>query len=122
MDTENAVGVVGVGGVVCSGFKVGGELIPGNVALVFAFVGDQVFLVGIQTRYRNTVITVLFDGGIVRQGSLDLLADIEGIRDYTAEVIKLTVFIQREHVLAAYEEAVREKYRFFSFGDAMFIS
>lgn len=27
----------------------------------------------------------------------------------------------REHILAAYEQAVKEKYRFFSFGDAMFI-
>jgi S-adenosylmethionine:tRNA ribosyltransferase-isomerase len=28
----------------------------------------------------------------------------------------------REHTLDAYAEAVRERYRFFSFGDAMFIS
>lgn len=37
-------------------------------------------------------------------------------------IMLVSAFAGREHVLAAYEEAVRERYRFFSFGDAMFIS
>ena len=37
-------------------------------------------------------------------------------------VMLVSAFAGREHVLSAYEEAVREKYRFFSFGDAMFIA
>lgn len=36
-------------------------------------------------------------------------------------VMLVSAFAGREHVLAAYEEAVKERYRFFSFGDAMYI-
>ncbi|SFE31932.1 tRNA preQ1(34) S-adenosylmethionine ribosyltransferase-isomerase QueA [Trichococcus pasteurii] len=36
-------------------------------------------------------------------------------------VMLVSAFAGRENVLSAYEHAVKEKYRFFSFGDAMFI-
>ena len=36
-------------------------------------------------------------------------------------VMLVSAFAGREHVLSAYEEAVKERYRFFSFGDAMCI-
>lgn len=33
----------------------------------------------------------------------------------------VSAFAGRENVLAAYHHAVEERYRFFSFGDAMFV-
>lgn len=37
-------------------------------------------------------------------------------------IMLVSAFAGREHVLAAYNTAVKEQYRFFSFGDAMFIT
>lgn len=37
-------------------------------------------------------------------------------------IMLVSALAGREHILDAYNEAVRERYRFFSFGDAMFIS
>ena len=36
-------------------------------------------------------------------------------------IMLVSALAGKEFVMKAYEEAVREKYRFFSFGDAMFI-
>lgn len=36
-------------------------------------------------------------------------------------IMLVSAFAGREHVLAAYSEAIEKKYRFYSFGDAMFI-
>ena len=36
-------------------------------------------------------------------------------------VMLVSAFAGREHVLEAYRQAVENRYRFFSFGDAMFI-
>ena len=36
-------------------------------------------------------------------------------------IMLISAFYEREKVLDAYKEAVEEKYRFFSFGDSMFL-
>ena len=36
-------------------------------------------------------------------------------------IMLVSALAGRKNVLTAYEEAVRERYRFFSFGDAMFM-
>ena len=36
-------------------------------------------------------------------------------------IMLVSALCGREHVLNAYNEAIKERYRFFSFGDAMFI-
>ncbi len=36
-------------------------------------------------------------------------------------IMLVSALAGKEHIMAAYEEAVKERYRFFSFGDAMFI-
>ena len=43
------------------------------------------------------------------------------VENLDALLMLVSALAGREKVLAAYEEAVRERYRFFSFGDAMFI-
>lgn len=51
---------------------------------------------------------------------LDALITNFHLPQYTL-IMLVSALAGREHVLAAYEEAVKERYRFFSFGDAMFI-
>lgn len=96
--------------------------------------GGRIICVG--TTSCRTLESAADDNGVVRAGSgnteifiypgyrfkvLDALITNFHLPESTL-VMLVAALAGREHVLAAYEEAVREKYRFFSFGDAMLIT
>ena len=96
--------------------------------------GGRVICVG--TTACRTLESAADDGGKVWPGSgnteifiypgyrfkvLDALITNFHLPESTL-VMLVSALAGREHVLDAYAEAVRERYRFFSFGDAMFIS
>lgn len=95
--------------------------------------GGRIVCVG--TTSCRTVESAADDNGYVRAGCgnteifiypgyrfkvLDALITNFHLPESTL-VMLVSALAGREHVLAAYKEAVRERYRFFSFGDAMFI-
>ena len=95
--------------------------------------GGRVICVG--TTSCRTIESATVDDGILRAGSgwteifiypgyrfkiLDCLITNFHLPESTLLML-VSALAGREHVLAAYEEAIRERYRFFSFGDAMFI-
>ena len=95
--------------------------------------GNRVICVG--TTSCRTLESMADENGVLRAGSrwtdifiypgyqfkvLDELITNFHLPESTL-VMLVSALAGREHVLAAYEEAVKERYRFFSFGDAMFI-
>lgn len=95
--------------------------------------GGKVVCVG--TTACRTVESAADESGVVREGSGDTSIFIypgyrfkvldELITNFhlpeSTLVMLVSALAGREQVLAAYEQAIQEKYRFFSFGDAMFI-
>ena len=95
--------------------------------------GSRVICVG--TTSCRTVESAADEDGIVHAGSewtqifiypgyrfkvLDCLITNFHLPQSTL-IMLVSALAGREHILRAYGEAVKEKYRFFSFGDAMFI-
>lgn len=95
--------------------------------------GGRIICVG--TTAVRTLETVTTDDGVVHAGAgYTSIFITPGVPFHAADAILtnfhlpestllmlVSAFMGQEKALAAYEEAVRERYRFFSFGDAMFI-
>ena len=95
--------------------------------------GHRVICVG--TTSCRTVESAADENGMVKEGCdnteiliypgykfkvLDALVTNFHLPESTL-IMLVSALAGREHVLAAYQQAVEERYRFFSFGDAMFI-
>lgn len=96
--------------------------------------GNRIICVG--TTSCRTVESAADENGIVQAGCgnteifiypgykfkvLDCLITNFHLPESTLMML-VSALAGREHILAAYEEAIKERYRFFSFGDAMFIT
>ena len=95
--------------------------------------GGRIFSVG-TTATRTLETIAVPDGTVKAQGGWTDIFIYPGYRFKAVDclitnfhlpestlVMLVSAFAGREHVLNAYHKAVEEKYRFFSFGDAMFI-
>lgn len=96
--------------------------------------GGRLICVG--TTSVRTIETVADDTGIIHPGAGETAIFIKpGVKIKAVDALitnfhlpqstllmLVSTFLGREQALAAYELAVKEKYRFFSFGDAMFIT
>lgn len=96
--------------------------------------GGRLICVG--TTSVRTIETVADDAGIIYPGAGETAIFIKpGVKIKAVDALitnfhlpqstllmLVSTFLGREQALAAYELAVKEKYRFFSFGDAMFIT
>ena len=78
--------------------------------------GGRVICVG--TTSCRTLESATGDDGILKAGSgwTEIF-----IYPGSTLVMLVSALAGREHILNAYQEAIKERYRFFSFGDAMFI-
>jgi len=95
--------------------------------------GNRVISVG--TTSTRTIETIADDNGLVKaQTGWTNIFIYPGYKFKTIDnlitnfhlpestlIMLVSALAGKEHVLNAYNEAVKEKYRFFSFGDAMFI-
>ena len=95
--------------------------------------GGRIIAVG--TTSTRTLESVADDNGVIHPGcgnteifiypgykfkAIDCLITNFHLPESTL-IMLVSALAGKEHVMAAYEEAVKERYRFFSFGDAMFI-